>query len=116
MHVGVSALPGFDSTGHIHVGLETLEGNECDWDYAQTSPGGGSTSDVYSLISTQVGAHPTPDGRIDPCGEQTSLLLVVELTDWQADIIGTPYEIVVAQEPPLADEQPLSDRAEDPQW
>lgn len=115
VHVGVSALPGFDSTGQVRVGLETLAGDECGWDYAQTSHDL-TTSDVYALLSAQVSAYPTPDRKTDPCGQETSLLVVVEMTDWEAEISGTPYEIVVAEEPPVADGQTLPKAPKDTTW
>lgn len=115
IHVGVSGLPPAGTTGQINTNLVTLDGEDCDWDYAETSPSAGTTSDVWRLLSAQVTAYRDGD-EDDPCSQQDQLVLTVEMTAWQDEITGMPYEIVISEEPSPATDTLLPGVAEEPVW
>ncbi|WP_424809007.1 vWA domain-containing protein [Rhodococcus sp. 27YEA15] len=108
LHVGFTALPSTKVYGQAGLHLETLSGKSCAWDYPMGTPGGS-----WSLLSGALVAW-----SLDPsnnCVADDQLVLTVETTKWGDGAAGTPFELLVTEEPPLAPGQTLPDKVTDAQ-
>lgn len=99
----------------MQIGVETLDSDSCGSGFADTSTQDEHGGDIYRLLSAQVTVF--PDGYDDDwCMEEDVLVLTVQMTDWEREVGGTPYEIVVAEEPAITNAESLPEDTTNDDW
>ena len=97
LHVGFTAIPGHDATyGQVGLRLESLDGTDCSAAYPT------SYGDAWTIMAGQADYWTAPDDSGDPCLDDELLMLTVTMTDWGDEVAGTPFELLVQEEPRLA--------------
>lgn len=107
IHVGISTVPG--QRGQLGLKINSRSGATCGFDYDETS--GGNTA--WTLVTAQVTAWPKNDNKNDPCRDDRTLVVTVEVTDWSSEIQGLGYEMVVREEPAVTNADALPAKQSD---
>lgn len=98
LHLGFTALPVGTVPG-ASIRLIASDKSECDWDVALAIASGGSRPLVTSEVASWRGEEESP------CNTDDDLLAQVSAAN--DDLAGAKFELLVGEEPPLADDADL---------
>lgn len=107
---GVTMRPERGGLGAFTLAIETLDGRHCGTRVGMPWSGGMGNSFGTAMVNS---ANHGMDG---PCLEEESLVLSVEVQPGSGTIVGTPFELVVTEEPRPSNLAELPDDAPLPDW
>lgn len=110
VHVGVTMRAEGQSNGSFRIWLDTLDGRTCGTIAGQPwTIGQGNAFGTAAVSSGRYG-----DGG--PCEEDEELVLRVEIAGGGEDLLDSPFEMVVSEEPPVGNLTDLPEKAPRAVW
>lgn len=109
VHVGVTMRPTSGGLGSFLLRLETADGRSCDVQHG--SPWSAGAGNSFGTAAVNSGG-----AKQEACEAAEELVLTVELQGSSAELQDGAFEMVVLEEPPVADQAELPGRAPTPEW
>lgn len=98
LHIGVSALPGNRTRGQLEVRAKTPEGDGCGWVYPTALA---DNDETWALMTGAFVTGASSAATRESCVHAEELVLTVETTFYDVNSAGVPFEMRIAEEPPI---------------
>jgi Ca-activated chloride channel family protein len=110
VHVGVTMRAEGQSNGSFRLWLDTLDGRTCGTIAGQ--PWTIGQGNAFGTAGVSSGLY----GSDGPCQEDEELVLRVEIAGGGEDLLDSPFEMVVSEEPPVGNLEDLPEKAPQAVW